>query len=84
MGAKQARHRQLREILSELRSIEQEILQGDRGAGGDAAMSRTVNWRAALARIGLQAQIEAQACIDGSQLRFVHLAVATADALFVD
>ena len=28
MGAKQARHRQLREILSELRAIEQEILQG--------------------------------------------------------
>ena len=28
MGAKQARHRQPREILAELRAIEQEILQG--------------------------------------------------------
>ena len=47
-------------------------------------MGRTVNWRVALARIGLNAQIEAHARIDGGQLRFVHLAVATADALFVD
>ena len=47
-------------------------------------MSRTVNWRTASAGIGLKAQIETQARIDGGQLRFAHLAVATADALFVD